>query len=152
MGAILCPLISYYSPEWGKKTVIGALFASFVMSVMQLINVAERGEPVHYWMGGWNPPYGIEFVIDGVNAVMIAMVAAIGAMTALFSSPFEEANPKHRFRSAGYYSILCFLAIGLLGMSSTGDAFNLYVFMEIVSLAGYGLIAIGDQTQQADLG
>jgi len=145
MGAILCPLISHYSPEWGKKTVIGALFASFAMAVIQLYNVVENGEPVHYWMGGWNPPYGIEFVIDGVNAVMVVMVAAIGAMTALFSSPFEEANPKHRFRSAGYYSILCFLAIGLLGMSSTGDAFNLYVFMEIVSLAGYGLIAIGEE-------
>lgn len=144
-GAVLCPLISYFSPAWGKKAVIGALFASFAMALTQLIGIVQTGEPVHYWMGGWNPPYGIEFVIDGVNGIIIVLVSCIGSLTALFSSPFEEANPNHRFRSAGYYSILSFLVIGLLGMSSTGDAFNLYVFMEIVALSGYGLIAIGEE-------
>ena len=144
-GAVLCPLISHFSPAWGKRAVIGALFAAFAMAVMQLFNVIEAGAPVHYWMGGWNPPYGIEFVIDGVNGIIVVLVTCIGALTALFSSPFEEANPNHRFRSAGYYSILCFLVIGLLGITSTGDAFNLYVFMEIVAISGYGLIAIGEE-------
>ena len=65
-------------------------------------------------------------------------------MTALFSSPAEELDKKvYEYRAVGYYSILCLLAVGLLGMTSTGDVFNLYVFMEIVSLASYGLIAMG---------
>ncbi|MBQ4650297.1 MAG: monovalent cation/H+ antiporter subunit D family protein [Firmicutes bacterium] len=144
-GAVLCPLISFLNPAWGKRAVVGTLFASFALSVIQLAGIVQTGEPVHYWMGGWAPPYGIEFVIDGVNGIIIVLVAFIGAFTSLFSSPFEEANPNHRFKSAGYYSILCFLVIGLLGLSSTGDAFNLYVFMEIVALSGYGLIAIGEE-------
>ena len=40
--------------------------------------------------------------------------------------------------------MLAFLALGLLGMASTGDAFNLYVFMEITAISGYGLIACGE--------
>ena len=63
-GAVLCPLISYFSPTWGKRAVIGALFAAFALSIMQLSGIIQTGEPVHYWMGGWAPPYGIEFVID----------------------------------------------------------------------------------------
>lgn len=144
-GAALCPLLSRFGPSLGKRAVIAALFIAFIMSLVQLAYVIQSGEAVHYWLGGWRPPYGIEFVIDGVNGIIIVLVSFIGFMTALFSSPFEEASETAPFRSAGYYSILCFLVIGLLGLSSTGDAFNLYVFMEIVALSGYGLIAIGEE-------
>ena len=43
----------------------------------------------------------------------------------------------------GYYALYGLLTSGLLGMAITGDLFNLYVFLEIASLAGYGLIALG---------
>ena len=144
-GAVLCPLLSHFSPAAGKKAVIGALFVSFCLSILQLAAVVQSGEAIHYYLGGWKPPYGIEFVIDGVNGIIIVLVSFIGAMTALFSSPFEEADKAAPFKSAGYYSIFSFLVTGLLGLSSTGDAFNLYVFMEIVALSGYGLIAIGEE-------
>ena len=144
-GAVLCPLLSHFSPAAGKKAVIGALFVSFCLSILQLAAVVQSGEALHYYLGGWKPPYGIEFVIDGVNGIIIVLVSFIGAMTALFSSPFEEADKAAPFKSAGYYSIFSFLVTGLLGLSSTGDAFNLYVFMEIVALSGYGLIAIGEE-------
>ena len=144
-GAVLCPLLSRFGHSLGKRTVIVALFASFCLSLVQLAAVIQSGEALHYWLGGWQPPYGIEFVIDGVNGIIIVLVSFIGFMTALFSSPFEGGDKSAPFRSAGYYSILCFLVIGLLGLSSTGDAFNLYVFMEIVALSGYGLIAIGEE-------
>ncbi len=147
VAGILCPLITLINSFWGRRAVIIALGCSLALSIVQIFKVVEMGEPWHYWIGGWMPPYGIEFVIDGVNALIVALVACIGFMTSLFSSPFETGSKEKnlRFKSAGYYSILCFLAIGLLGMSSTGDAFNLYVFMEIVALAGYGLIAIGEE-------
>ena len=144
-AAVLCPLLSRLSPSLGKRTVIVFLFVVFVLSLIQLAGIVQSGEAVHYYLGGWEPPYGVEFVIDGVNGIIIVLVSFIGAMTALFSSPFEEADNNAPFKSAGYYSILCFLVIGLLGIASTGDAFNLYVFMEIVALSGYGLIAIGEE-------
>ena len=79
-----------------------------------------------------------------MNAPIILLVAGISFLTALYSSPFEDSAARPQLRVSVYYSTLSFLAIGLLGMASTGDAFNLYVFMEITALAGYGLIAAGE--------
>ncbi len=144
-ASLLNPLLGYFNTKLSKiVTTLALLFASF-FAFMQLTQVINAGEPIHYWLGGWNPPYGIEFVIDGLNGAIILLIAVLAFMTALYSSPMEELEKKiYKYRSVGYYSILCLLAVGLLGMTSTGDVFNLYVFMEIVSLASYGLIAMGD--------
>ena len=84
-------------------------------------------------------------MIDAVNGVIVVLVAVISWTTALFSSLFEKSERAgNNLKSAGYYSMLAFLALGLLGMASTGDAFNLYVFMEITAISGYGLIACGE--------
>lgn len=144
-GILLCPLLSRIRPQWGKRAVIGGLFCAFLCAVAQLMQVAWGGEAIHYRMGGWQPPFGIEFVVDGVNGLIILLVAFISLLTALYSSPFQPHNGQKWFQTAGYYVLLGFLAVGLLGMSSTGDAFNLYVFMEITALSGYGLIAIGEE-------
>lgn len=143
-GALLCPLLGKLSRNAGKRTVICALFAAAVCAALQLVQVVRGGAALHYWLGGWKPPYGIEFVIDGINAPIILLVAVISFLTALYSCPFEETETHTTTRVSLYYTTLACLAIGLLGMASTGDAFNFYVFMEITALAGYGLIAAGE--------
>lgn len=145
-AALLCPLISKFNINAGKRTVISALFLSVICAAVQLIRVVKAGEPIHYFLGGWNPFIGIEFVIDGLNGIIILLVAVISWTTALFSSPYEKLERDgNTIRSSGYYTMIALLAVGLLGMASTGDAFNLYVFMEIMALAGYGLIAVGEK-------
>lgn len=144
-AALLCPLLGHFSRNLSKRVVMFGLFLSMVCAAFQLIQIIKTGEVIHYFLGGWAPPIGIEFVIDGLNGIIILLVATISFMTSLFSSPFELLERDNQVRSVGYYVILTFLAIGLLGMSSTGDAFNLYVFMEITAIAGYGLIAIGEE-------
>ena len=143
-SALLCPVIGHFSKNSCKRTVISALFIAVILSAIQLIQVIKAGEPIHYFLGGWAPPIGIEFVVDGLNGVIILLIAIVSWLTALYSSPIELLERKNQVRSVGFYVILCLLSVGLMGMTSTGDAFNLYVFMEIVSLASYGLIAIGD--------
>ncbi|MBR3786162.1 MAG: monovalent cation/H+ antiporter subunit D family protein, partial [Firmicutes bacterium] len=139
---LICPVISYLSRITGRVVVFAMAFCSFVMSILQVMQVmdAETGE-IHYWMGNWKPPYGIEFVIDPLNAVILVLIAFMGCLSILFGVPFQQG--KSRFKNAGYFSILSLLITGLLGMTSTGDIFNLYVFLEITSLSGYALIAMG---------
>ncbi len=45
-------------------------------------------------------------------------------------------------RISPFYSIYMLFIAGLLGIVITGDVFNLYVFLEISSLAGYTLVAV----------
>lgn len=145
-ATLLNPLIGYISPKIGKRFIIISLFFSMICAFMQLVQIIKTGEVIHYFMGGWAPPIGIEFVIDGINGCVILLVAVISWMTALYSSPFEKREISiSNMYFVSYYSMLTLLSVGLLGMSSTGDAFNLYVFMEIVALSSYGLIAIGEK-------
>ncbi|MGN0714811.1 MAG: hypothetical protein ACI4LN_03240, partial [Anaerovoracaceae bacterium] len=139
-GILLCPLLSWIRASWGKRAVMCGLLGALICAVTQLAQVVQSGEAIHYWMGGWMPPFGIEFVIDGVNGAVVVLVAVISFLTALYSSPFQPLDGRKWFQTAGYYVLIGFLAVGLLGMASTGDAFNLYVFMEITALSGYGLI------------
>lgn len=144
-SVLLCPVVSFFRVDWGKRLVMWGLFGAVCCAAAQLFAVISGGEAIHYAFGGWKAPYGIEFVIDGVNGLVILLVATISWMTALYSSPFERPKQADWMRGAGYYCLVGFLAVGLLGMSSAGDAFNLYVFMEITAISGYGLIAIGDE-------
>ena len=91
-GALLCPLLGKLSRNAGKRAVICTLFAAVVCAALQLVQVVRGGAALHYWLGGWKPPYGIEFVIDGINAPIILLVAVISFLTALYSCPCEETD------------------------------------------------------------
>ena len=92
-------------------------------------------------MGDWAVPYGIEFSVDSLNAVILVLIFTMGLMSLLFSLPFIR--NEQQLRTFGYYSAMSLLICGLAGMTTTGDVFNLYVFLEITSLSGYTLIAMG---------
>ncbi len=143
LGALVCPLISHFSRSAGRLAVIVLVGCSFLLSIVQLERIVEQGH-ISYWFGGWEPPYGIEFSLDALSGVLLVLISGIGFLSAVYSLPFMKG--KSRFRSFGYYSLLSMLICGLLGMTSTGDVFNLYVFLEITSLSGYALIAMeGDK-------
>ena len=49
---------------------MAAIATSFVGSVLLLGEVMATGD-IHYWMGNWQPPLGIEFVVDHENKYLI---------------------------------------------------------------------------------
>ena len=141
-AALLSPFFSYFHKQMGKWVAVASLFGAFLCSVGLLMQtVQDGGQAVHYWMGNWAPPLGIEFVIDPVNAIIVTMITFLAMMTAIFSTPFLKKS--NWLYMGGYYSLMALLCVGLSGMTLTGDVFNLYVYLEIASLSGYGLIALG---------
>ena len=141
-AALLSPFFSYFHKQAGKWVAIASLFGAFLCSVGLLMQtVQDGGQAVHYWMGNWAPPLGIEFVIDPVNAIIVTMITFLAMMTAIFSTPFLKKS--NWLYMGGYYTLMALLCVGLSGMTLTGDVFNLYVYLEIASLSGYGLIALG---------
>ena len=140
-AALLCMAFTLVHRHLGRDLVLLSLGASLVLSVIQLKQVIHRGA-VSYRFGGYAVPYGIEFRIDSISAVMLVMIFTIGLSTALFCMSFE-AKDGNRIKIGGGYTLLALLVVGMSGMTSTGDIFNLYVFLEITSLSGYCLIALG---------
>ncbi len=141
-AALLSPFFSYFYKQAGKWIAMAALLGSFLCSVGLLLQtVADGGQAIHYWMGNWAPPLGIEFVVDPINAVIVTMITFLAFLTAMFSTPFLKKS--NWLYMGGYYTLMALLCVGLCGMTLTGDVFNLYVYLEIASLSGYGLIALG---------
>ncbi|MEL6955633.1 MAG: monovalent cation/H+ antiporter subunit D family protein [Pseudomonadota bacterium] len=95
-----------------------------------------------YELGGWAPPAGIEFRVDALNAMILFLVASIGVLTSIFSWPTVNAEIRTEKQNLFYSAYLVCFA-GLCGVAITGDAFNLFVFLEISSISTYVLVALG---------
>jgi multicomponent Na+:H+ antiporter subunit D len=112
-----------------------------VISLALLAQVLAEG-PISYHLGNWQPPIGIEYRIDVLNAVVLVLVSGVGALVMPFARRSVAAEiPAHR--QAWFYTMYLLCLTGLLGITVTGDAFNLFVFLEISSLSTYILIALG---------
>jgi len=97
---------------------------------------------ISYALGGWAPPAGIEFRVDALNALVLLLVALIGFLASVFSWPTVNAEVRGEKQNLFYAAYLvCFS--GLCGVAITGDAFNLFVFLEISSISTYVLVALG---------
>ena len=119
----------------------GAATAAFVISVFLLMRVIG-GEVISYHIGGWAPPLGIEYRIDAANAFVLFLVTAIATVVLPYAKKNVAAEIDNRHLTLFYAMfLLCFT--GLLGVVITGDAFNVFVFLEISSLSTYVLIASG---------
>jgi len=127
-----------------------AMAASFAASLGLIGQVLAKGAPIHYSLGGWSAPYGIELVIDHLNAMVLAVVSGAALLTAIYSKTTVLAEVPERYPGEeipeivpNYYTLFALLITGLLGIVATGDAFNLYVLLEISALASYALLAMG---------
>ena len=119
--------------------LVVSMFGSFVASCMTLLQVINSNSAIHYHLGDWQPPYGIELVIDHLSGMVLVLISAVAFLTAVYSLyPVKKDIPD---RIHHYYTLYCLLVSGLLGMVATGDAFNLYVLLEISALASYALLA-----------
>ena len=138
-GALLAAL-SRHGPI-AFAVSLAASLAAFAAAFAVLLQVRADG-PISYRLGGWAPELGIEYRIDAVNAPILLLVTAMGALAILYArrTVLAEIIPE---RIAWYYTMMSLCLAGLLGMAATNDAFNIFVFLEISSLATYTLIALG---------
>jgi len=119
---------------------VAALGCSLLVSLGMLTAVASSG-PISYQLGGWPPPWGIYYRVDHLNALVLAVVSVVGFVNLFAARPtVEKEFPE---RAGPFYTLYVLFVTGLLGMVVTGDAFNLYVLLEIAAITGYALIALG---------
>ena len=121
--------------------LVAAMAGSFTMALITFGAVLASDAPVHYQLGNWPPPIGIELVIDYLSGLVLVVVSGCALLTALYS--YHTAAREMGDRLHHYYTLFALLITGLLGMVATGDAFNLYVLLEISALSSYAMLATG---------
>jgi multicomponent Na+:H+ antiporter subunit D len=140
VAALLVPLVALRSAIWARAIVLLALLGVVACSGTTLTRALATG-PLHYELGGWAPPWGIVYVLDPLSSGMALLIGTIAALVAVYTRPYLDGwRPG---RAGVFLSLFLLLVTGLLGIVVTGDLFNLYVFLEISSLAGYALLASG---------
>ena len=138
LAAPLCVLLRHGLATW--LVALGVSWFSLATAVALLAQVTGGGV-ISYHLGGWEPPWGIEYRVDLVGAILLVVVAAIGSVI----MPFARLSVGREIasdRAYLFYAMYCLCLTGLLGIAITGDAFNLFVFLEISSLSSYVLISM----------
>lgn len=124
---------------WGSTFIVSLILTVTAFGIA-LYNV-EVGTVI-YKMGGWAPPHGISLYIDALNAPLVLLISVMAVITLIYAAPATAAEIKPNKRAPFYAAVLLCTA-GLLGMVVTGDAFNVFVFLEVSSIATYVLVAMG---------
>ncbi len=139
MAAPIVVILRHRTAVWALSTATCWGVLGLAWRLLQ--RVLEEGT-VSYHLGGWPPPWGIELWVDAANAYVLLLLATIAAVVLPYarqSVAKEVPEDRHHL----FYAMLLLCLTGLLGMTVTGDAFNVFVFLEISSLSMYGLIAMG---------
>ncbi|MCD8569695.1 MAG: monovalent cation/H+ antiporter subunit D family protein [Geovibrio sp.] len=137
------PLLGMYSRKICWYVTVAVITASFGMIMSLLAKVSATG-PISYFMGNWAPPIGIEYRIDMLNAFVLAVISFISLVSLLFGKELVEKEIPEEKHPA-FYSVFILFVVGMMGITVTGDLFNVYVFLEITSLSGYALIAVSSK-------
>jgi len=147
VAAPLAILLPNGRAPWAWATFVS--WITFAICVTLTMGVLNDG-PISYALGDWLPPVGIEYRIDLVNAIVLTLVSGIAAVVFPFAYESVKSEVDER-QTSNFYGALLTCFTGLLGVTITGDAFNVFVFLEISSLSTYAMIALGARADRRAL-
>jgi multicomponent Na+:H+ antiporter subunit D len=140
-GGLIASMLPGRDTPWAWSVLV--VTAIFMSSVGLLAQVdASASGIIEYELGAWPAKYGIGYRVDHLNASIILIVSIIALLTTIYAKPsVEDEIPRDRHRF--FWSVWLLAITGLIGITVTGDTFNIYVLLEISSLTVYTLIAMG---------
>ena len=139
VAAPLC--ILFHNRTFAWLLMVFVSLVSFGISCA-LFNQVLVENTITYAMGGWVAPWGIEYYIDKLTTYMLLIVNGIAVLVSLGARESVE-NEISSDRIYLFYTAFLLNLTGLLGVIITGDAFNLFVFIEIASLSSYAIVSLG---------
>lgn len=152
VSPVLVPLVTVVLTALTQKWPKVQVFFSFLGIAMlfgcalALVADAHRGVPAQAVFGGWELPFGIEFLIDRTSAAMILITAIMGIASLVFMLSDADTEPKHPLLLPLLHGVL----VGVGGSFATADLFNMYVWFEVMLICAAGLFSIGGRIDQLD--
>jgi multicomponent K+:H+ antiporter subunit D len=142
---VLLPMLAgvlLLMPPFGSKKVSRRIssvvlsITSFIASVFLLLVVQAEGTQV-YAIGDWSAPFGIVLVADPLSTLLVCLTTLLGVVCALYACAGDDE------KGSFFHPLIHFLILGVNGAFLTGDAFNLFVFFEVLLIASYALLMHG---------
>lgn len=121
----------------------GAVATSLAASSWLLWTVAETDVAQVFHSGDWTiggVPYGITLVADWLSALFVVMAQLVFLLGFIYALGCKDKVIQY----PTFYTLFLMLVTGLTGAMLTGDLFNLFVFAELLVVAGAILTAVAD--------
>jgi len=141
-GAMIIGLFGIRDHRVCLPVVFLSLLVSFGAAFAAAHQVYTVG-PINYFVGGWEKPLGIgiHLKIDSLNALVLVVIGVVVMLVSFFS--IRRVGERDTEKTPYFYILYLLLCVGLFGITIAGDAFNLFVLIEVSSLTSYALIAMG---------
>ncbi len=132
--AFLIPSIAIGWKNSARYLAGATILSNLIISA--LVFIEAMNNPIVSVLGGWQPPYGIVFIVGPLGSMLALLISSISMLTWFYLPPHIKEGNETKF-----YMLFVLLMAGATGMVLTGDLFNLFVFMEITSIASFSLLA-----------
>jgi multicomponent Na+:H+ antiporter subunit D len=146
-GAFITPLVGKRS---GAVCDILSLLVSCGLLLLSILATLGTGSGetgrLLLGVGGWEAPHGILLDLDSLSAFMLVTINLVAMLVIVFSSVHME----HYTSKWKYYTLFLLMMAGMNGVVITGDLFNLFVFLEVASIASYALVAFGTEKHELE--
>ena len=140
LAALLVTAVWWFNDRLCFPLSVAAGLVVCGASVSQFQKVLTHGV-IEYRLGGWPPPVGIVFRVDHLNGLILVVVTLVAFLNLVGSR--RAAEQEFQDKVGAFYALFLLFITGSFGILITGDAFNLFVLLEIASLTGYALIGMG---------
>lgn len=142
----LCALILVFiknKNQTSKILSITTMIVSTLISLALLIYVVNH-KPITLDFGGWKAPFGIQFLGDSLSLLMVTVSSFV--VTLIMAYGFGRGEKRVNLFHLPTFILL--LTVGVIGSFLTSDLFNLYVMFEIMLLASFALVTLGQSVEQ----
>jgi len=138
---------AFVLPVFSRRyKAVATVLANLATVSLVVLAISSLGSNEVYEIGKWSIPLGINLVLDGLSSLLLLAVAVVSAAAMLFSARYMEqytAKPK-------YLCLFLLMVAGMNGVVLSGDIFNLFVFLEIASIASYALVGFGCEHEELE--
>ncbi|MGB7055801.1 MAG: hypothetical protein WBE28_10820, partial [bacterium] len=131
-AAFIIPILGKFAKSviWIFVTLVS--FALFILALYG-VAVTQQVPMLVYKMGNWPPPLGIVMAFDSLSAFMTLVISILVFTGAVFSFRYMS----HYTGQWKFYTLYMLITAGMMGISITGDLFNMFVFLEIAAISSY---------------
>lgn len=149
LGAFLVEIFGSKNKTVRNILAVGAAAIAFAEIVALIKPVMLDGKVISYWMGSWEPvngyAIGIGYEIDQLNLFFALLVVSTFLFSGIYSLKYMERD--HHL--GHYYTLYLMLSGSVLGLVLTGDIFNMFVMIEIMTFACVALAAFRNRQKGA---
>lgn len=125
------------------RNVIACIAVLVPLTLLSLLikPVMMDGQIIVYWMGNWEPvegyAIGIAIEVDPLSLFFGLLVAIAVTASCIYSFQYIKQDDAR----GSYFTLYLMLSGGVMGIVLSGDLFNIYVMLEVMTFAAVGLTA-----------